>query len=149
MDAINSIFKSVGDWIPKKEIETVVLKEIKEVSSMNSLAGRHFIRIAGLSGGIAVGMAAYGAHAFKADEENEKAKTIFDSGNKLHLIHSVALLGVPLTRRPNLIGGVMTAGMVIFCGTCYYNALTGDTRVRKATPYGGILLMLSWFLMAL
>lgn len=42
----------------------------------------------------------------------------------------------------------MTTGMVIFCGTIYYHALTEDNSLRKYTPYGGILLIIAWASMA-
>jgi len=41
----------------------------------------------------------------------------------------------------------MFTGMVLFSGTLYYSSITGDRRVRFVTPYGGVLLILSWFLM--
>jgi uncharacterized membrane protein YgdD (TMEM256/DUF423 family) len=41
----------------------------------------------------------------------------------------------------------MLGGMTIFCGTIYYQALTEDLRFRKATPFGGILLIVAWLSM--
>lgn len=46
-------------------------------------------------------------------------------------------------------GSLLTAGMVLFSGSCYYHALTGNQRVRYVTPYGGILLILGWLALAL
>ncbi|KAL4220331.1 hypothetical protein ACF0H5_020738 [Mactra antiquata] len=140
---------NIAQWLPtKKEVETVIV-EVQKDMQLTNLPGGKFVKLAGLSGGLAVIMSAYGAHAFNSSCENPKMKAIFESGSKMHLIHSVALLGVPLTRRPNLVGSLMVTGMVIFSGTCYYQAITEDGRVRKATPYGGMLLILSWFAMML
>ena len=68
---------------------------------------------------------------------------------RYHLIHSVALLGVPLVRRPSLTGFLMVGGLVMFCGTTYYHAFTGDKQLRQFTPYGGILLIAAWLSMIL
>jgi len=41
----------------------------------------------------------------------------------------------------------MLSGMTIFCGTIYYQALTEDQKLRKITPYGGMLLIAAWLSM--
>ncbi|XP_023346477.1 transmembrane protein 256 homolog [Eurytemora carolleeae] len=103
-----------------------------------------FVRIAGLSGALAVSLGAYGAHVLSVDPDNAKLRATFDTANKYHLVHSVALLAVPLARVPRLSGSLFLSGMVVFCGTTYYHALTQDTTVRQYTPYGGVLLILAW-----
>ena len=45
---------------------------------------------------------------------------------RYHLIHSAALLAMPLASKPRLSGSLMLGGMALFCGTCYYHALTGE-----------------------
>jgi len=42
------------------------------------------------------------------------------------------------------VGTLMSAGMLLFCGSCYYHALTGSTVIRRITPYGGMLLIAAW-----
>ena len=44
---------------------------------------------------------------------------------------------------------VVVGGMVVFCGTTYYHALTGDKQYRRFTPYGGMLLISAWLSMIL
>ena len=61
-------------------------------------------KVAGLSGSVAVGLGAYGAHGFKP--ENKVYEKIYDTANKYHLLHSVLLCTAPLTKRPNLFGGI-------------------------------------------
>ena len=65
------------------------------------------------------------------------------------MIHSVALLGVPLVRRPGLTGLLMVGGLVMFCGTTYYHAFTGDKQLRQFTPAGGMMLIAAWLSMIL
>lgn len=63
----------------------------------------NFIRIAALSGAAAVCLAAYGRHSMKESADNKDYKQIYESANNMHLIHSVALLAVPLTKRPLIV----------------------------------------------
>jgi len=109
--------------------------------------GSPFVRLAGLSGAVAVALGAYGAHSFAADKAD--MKRVYDTANFYHFVHTLALLAVPMTRRPVLTGTLMVAGMSVFCGTIYYHALTEEKAFRKYTPYGGILLMMAWVSMAL
>lgn len=103
-----------------------------------------FTRLAGLSGALAVALGAYGAHVLGSDPDKAHLKHTFDTANKYHLIHSAVLLAIPLARRPRLSGSLFVGGMLVFCGTTYYHALTGDTQFRSYTPYGGVMLILAW-----
>lgn len=64
-------------------------------------------------------------------------------------IVSLALLAIPLTKRPWLTGTLMTTGVILFTGTCYYAAFTGDQRFNRLAPIGGTTLILAWISMAL
>jgi len=107
--------------------------------------GSLFVRLAGLSGATAVALGAYGAHTFNADKAD--MKKVYDTANFYHFIHTVALLAVPLSRKPVLTGALMVSGMTVFCGTIYYHALTEEKSLRKFTPYGGMLLIAAWLSM--
>merc|ERR1711974_452746 len=72
-------------------------------------------------------------------------KKVYDTANFHHLVHTLALLAVPLCRRPALTGTLMIAGTSLFCGTIYYHALTEQKTFRKYTPYGGIILIMACF----
>ncbi|XP_074658458.1 transmembrane protein 256 homolog [Tubulanus polymorphus] len=121
----------------------VVLKELIPMAH-----SRVFVRMAGLSGAAAVIMGAYGAHGFRDDKASD-LKMVYDTGSKYHIIHSAALLATPLCSRPHLTGTLMTVGLLLFSGSCYYHALTGNTAVRRVTPYGGMLLIAAWMSMIL
>ena len=56
---IGGILSQLSNLLPQKEVQTVVVKEIENMSLSQ---GRSFVRVAGLSGGLAVIMSAYGAH---------------------------------------------------------------------------------------
>uniref|UniRef100_UPI00398F4ECF transmembrane protein 256 n=1 Tax=Pristiophorus japonicus TaxID=55135 RepID=UPI00398F4ECF len=111
--------------------------------------GALFGRVAGLSGALAVGLGAYGAHGFRRSDRDDYLKELFQTANTYHYLHSLALLGVPHCRKPLLAGSLLTSGMAMFCGSLYYQALTGDPRLAKAAPLGGTLLIVGWAAMAL
>ncbi|KAF7258126.1 hypothetical protein EG68_04623 [Paragonimus skrjabini miyazakii] len=113
------------------------------------------IRLAGFSGALSILAGAYGAHSFSPDREKDKG--IFHTGAHYQLIHSVALLGAPQASRPYLVGcpsilmahfsqtaGLFLLGMSLFCGSCYYVALTRDARFSKIAPIGGVTLVVAW-----
>lgn len=56
-------------------------------------------RWAGISGVLAVILAAYGAHA----HELKGGKQAFTNGNQMHFFHTLVLLAMPLARRPTLV----------------------------------------------
>lgn len=79
-------------------------------------SGGIFVRLAGLSGALAVALGAYGAHAlFKRDDIPEELKEAYDRANHYHFLHTLALLGVPLTRRPALVSSCV---VLLLCQTC-------------------------------
>ncbi|GAB6025610.1 hypothetical protein CHUAL_011337 [Chamberlinius hualienensis] len=109
--------------------------------------GSTFVRVAGVSGALAVALGAYGAHVFNNKPVPEELKKVYDTGNHYHLIHSLALMAVPATRRPAITGSLFVLGMLLFCGSCYVHALTEYKPIRQVTPYGGMLLICGWISM--
>ncbi|XP_038051019.1 transmembrane protein 256 homolog isoform X2 [Patiria miniata] len=114
-----------------------------------------FIRIAGVSGFLAVALGAYGSHGLRKrvllglrKRVDDKTYEVFQTANRYHFIHTLALLAVPMTRHPTVVGVLLFLGMLGFCGTCYYSALSGSKTLNKFTPYGGMVLMAGWLAMA-
>ncbi|XP_055327292.1 transmembrane protein 256 homolog [Paramacrobiotus metropolitanus] len=105
-------------------------------------AARFFVQLAGVSGAAAVILGAYGAHAFKPS--TPEAREVFETGNRYHLIHSVALGLAPFSRHPKVTGLLFTLGMLGFCGSCYGYSLAQSQTLRQMAPYGGICLILAW-----
>lgn len=69
------------------------------------LVGRnhHFVRLAGLSGASAVILGAIGSHKLHPAHEKDETKTIFETANRFHFFHSLALLSVPFARYPAVV----------------------------------------------
>ncbi|KAK6633231.1 hypothetical protein RUM44_003832 [Polyplax serrata] len=112
-------------------------------------SGNNFVRLAGLSGAAAVILGAYGAHSIEKKVDYDERKRIYATANNYHFINSLALLGVPLCRHPVIAGSFLSLGMLIFCGTCYYDAFTGEKVLTKLTPVGGMLLIFGWLTLML
>uniref|UniRef100_A0AC11CZ25 Uncharacterized protein n=1 Tax=Ovis aries TaxID=9940 RepID=A0AC11CZ25_SHEEP len=74
---------------------------------------------------------------------------LFDTSNKQHFLHSLALLAVPLCRKPVWAGLLLASGTTLFCTTFYYQALSGDPSFQNLAPVGGSLLFFGWLALAL
>ncbi|EFN89156.1 UPF0451 protein C17orf61-like protein [Harpegnathos saltator] len=104
-----------------------------------------YVKFAALSGAMAVVLGAIGSHRhYSKDEEGQEQRRIFETANRYHFIHTLALLGLPLCRVPSMAATFMLSGIVLFCGSCYYTAFTNDRRFNKTTPIGGFCLILGW-----
>ncbi|XP_015433305.1 PREDICTED: transmembrane protein 256 homolog [Dufourea novaeangliae] len=113
-----------------------------------------YVRLAALSGAAAVALGAYGSHRKYPQEQDPENKLldhkqIFEIANRYHFIHTLAVLGLPLCRAPFLGAMFLMSGMVLFSGSCYYYAFTGDKKFSKLTPIGGVCLILGWLSMCI
>jgi len=103
-----------------------------------------FVRLAGLSGALAVGLSAYGAHVMRDSAIDPRRKMAFDTGNRYHLMHTVALLASNHSTHPRLTATLFLAGMMLFSGSCYHFGVTGKEQLRQLAPYGGMVLIAAW-----
>lgn len=62
-----------------------------------------FVRIAALLGASAVALGAYGAHRTYPKDREVELKAMFDTANRYHFFHSLALMTVPLCRNPKIV----------------------------------------------
>ncbi|XP_078460586.1 transmembrane protein 256 homolog [Lampetra planeri] len=113
------------------------------------MAEKVFLTVAGISGFLAVGLGAYGAHKFKPATSDAYLKSVFETANRYHFIHTLAMLAAPQASRPLLAGSLMTTGILLFSGSCYLLSLTGHRSLGRVTPFGGLCLMAAWLAMAL
>ncbi|XP_035214197.1 transmembrane protein 256 homolog [Stegodyphus dumicola] len=156
--SVSSYLNPVNLWnslsqvvVPKKETSSKISQAVCSACANKAMMqniGSLFIKIAGLSGATAVAMGAYGSHGFypKPDIPAE-LKDVYKTANYYHFLHTLALLAVPLTKRPLLVGSLLSIGMLGFCGTCYAYALTGNKSIVRFTPYGGTILIIAWLSM--
>ncbi|XP_034489308.1 transmembrane protein 256 [Drosophila innubila] len=116
---------------------------------LHSLMGNHyhFVRIAGLGGASAIFMGAYCKYFLKDvhdPKEQQEAQAFADVANRIHFLHSFALLCMPLAHYPVFTGIMMTVGTALFSGCMYYRALSGEKRLQHYATIGGFCLIGAW-----
>lgn len=95
---------------------------------------------------------AFGAHALRARLAPELLAA-FETGARYQQIHALALLVVALilrlhpSRAARTAGWLFTAGTVLFSGSLYALALTGERTLGMITPLGGLCLLAGWVAM--
>ncbi|XP_037028329.1 transmembrane protein 256-like isoform X1 [Bradysia coprophila] len=133
-------------------VSTEVVKKAQEMSLAKSnifknlfAFDRQLIRLAGISGAIAVGLGAYGAHVVMMNDNiPEVQKNSFRTASMYHFFGTFGLVASSMTKYPAVSGTLMAIGTTIFCGACYYYGLTGDPSARKVAPFGGTALIAAW-----
>ncbi|KAJ6624810.1 Transmembrane protein [Pseudolycoriella hygida] len=147
--AVNTM-SGIGENSSKASTE--VVKTAKEITVAKSNVfkslftfDRQLIRLAGLSGALAVGLGAYGSHVVLMDSNiPEEQKNSFRVASTYHFFGTFGLIAASLTRYPAVSGTLMAIGTAVFCGSCYYYGLTGNTVARKFAPFGGTTLIAAW-----
>lgn len=98
--------------------------------------------LAALSGAVAVGAGAFGAHGASG-----QAAEWLRTGGTYQLIHAVAALAAIQAgmRGP---GWLFVAGGAVFAGTLYLMAMGLPRWLGAVTPIGGVLLIGGWLWLA-
>jgi uncharacterized membrane protein YgdD (TMEM256/DUF423 family) len=114
---------------------------------------RFFFLAGTLSGFVAVALGAFAAHGLRAKVAPELLAT-FEVGVRYEMYHALALLGVAwaCTRWPGgaalAAGWLFVAGTVLFSGSLYALALTGEKWLGAVTPLGGLAFLAGWVCLA-
>jgi uncharacterized membrane protein YgdD (TMEM256/DUF423 family) len=117
------------------------------------LVSQVFLALGAVNAALVVAAGAYGAHALKSQLAAPQA-ALFQTAVQYHMFHAVGLLVVGLASalRPSSAllswaGGLMLAGIVLFCGSLYAAAL-GGYRAGAIAPLGGSAFIVAWLLLA-
>ncbi|EOA31713.1 hypothetical protein CARUB_v10014921mg [Capsella rubella] len=119
-----------------------VRSNLRDFRARRSMDPRIWHKVAAVSGMAALGLGTYGAHGFKP--ENPSYKQVWQTASLYHLVHTAALVSAPTTKYPNIFGGLLTAGIVAFSGTCYMVALREDRKFSTMAPFGGFAFIAAW-----
>ncbi|KAG7980592.1 hypothetical protein I3843_05G190200, partial [Carya illinoinensis] len=95
-----------------------------------------------LSGVAALGLGTYDARVFKP--VNPAYKEVWHTASLYHLVHTAALVSAPITKNPNIFGGLLTTGIIAFSGTCYAVAFLEDRKYSTLAPFGGFAFIAAW-----
>lgn len=103
-----------------------------------------WLRICAFLGFSGVAFGAMGAHAIRALGADRLEW--WNTGAKYHLFHAfaVGLTALVGPRRIHLIAGLFLAGIVLFSGSLYALALTGQRMLGRVTPLGGLCFLIGW-----
>ncbi len=113
--------------------------------------GKEIIMLAALSGALAVGIGAFGAHGLEEVLAETGRKDNYETAVKYHFYHTLALLliGVVTMIRPSWRSiqfsvWSLVFGIILFSGSLYALALTGITWFGAITPLGGLGFIMGW-----
>lgn len=106
-----------------------------------------------LGGGFALAavvIGAFGAHGLKGRLAAE-ALSIYQTGVQYHFYHALgviavglAMLHLPQSAALRASGWLMAAGILLFSGSLYVLALTGQKWLGAVAPLGGTAFILAW-----
>lgn len=102
------------------------------------------VRLAALSGALAVMAGAYGAHGAAPP-----AAGWLRTGAEYQLVHAVAALVVRREARRPLAAWLLLGGAGLFAGTLYAMALGGPLWLGAITPLGGLGMIAGWITLGL
>jgi uncharacterized membrane protein YgdD (TMEM256/DUF423 family) len=109
----------------------------------------YFLGLAGIFGGLAVALGAFGSHALRSRLPADQLR-VFETGVAYQMYHALALIGVGLmvqrfgTGLLSVAGGLFVVGILLFSGSLYMLAATRIRMFGAVTPFGGIAFILGW-----
>jgi uncharacterized membrane protein YgdD (TMEM256/DUF423 family) len=107
------------------------------------------VRLAALSGFLAVAFGAFAAHGAK----DSRAAELLHTGSLYQMTHALAVFGWLAVRK---VGGkvdvttptLFLAGSVLFSGSLYALAFGAPRALGMVTPFGGLCFLAGWLLLA-
>ena len=110
---------------------------------------RLWMTLAALSGFLAVAAGAFAAHGLK----DPKAAEVMRTGATYEMFHALAAIGCAMfvqvgARRARFAPAFFLSGSVLFSGSLYALALGAPRSVGLVTPFGGLLFLAGWLVLA-
>jgi uncharacterized membrane protein YgdD (TMEM256/DUF423 family) len=104
---------------------------------------------------LAVGLGAFGAHGLR-DRLDAYSMSVYEKAVFYHFIHSLGLLIVSYLPKTGTFSmsaassvcALLLAGVIIFSGSLYLLAVTGNRWLGAITPIGGVSFIGAWLLLA-
>ncbi|MEO8739637.1 MAG: DUF423 domain-containing protein [Casimicrobiaceae bacterium] len=118
------------------------------------MTARRCVLAAALALAIAVALGAFGAHALRSRLAPD-ALAIYQTAVQYHFWHALGLLGVGIlmtqwtaARLLAIAAWLLIAGLLLFSGSLYVVAVTGERWVGALTPLGGGAFIAAWLMVA-
>jgi uncharacterized membrane protein YgdD (TMEM256/DUF423 family) len=119
------------------------------------MTGWGWVRVGAVLGFLAVAIGAFGAHGLKARLDSLGTAATFQTGVQYHMYHALAILAVGVMTGPlkpgtagSVAGWAFLAGVVLFSGSLYVLAVTGQKWLGMIAPFGGVAMMAGWVALA-
>jgi uncharacterized membrane protein YgdD (TMEM256/DUF423 family) len=110
--------------------------------------------IAAANGALAVAAGAFAAHGL-SERLSAHALSVFETGARYHMYHALAMglaaigLRGRAARAATWSAWLFLIGIVLFCGSLYLLALSGQHVLAFVTPFGGLAFLAGWVLLAI
>jgi uncharacterized membrane protein YgdD (TMEM256/DUF423 family) len=107
------------------------------------------VRLAAISGFLAVAFGAFAAHGAK----DARAAELLHTGSLYQMTHALAVFGWLALRKSGAKTGLTTpalflVGTVLFSGSLYALAFGAPRILGMVTPFGGLCFLAGWLLLA-
>jgi uncharacterized membrane protein YgdD (TMEM256/DUF423 family) len=104
---------------------------------------------------LAVILGAFGAHGLRG-RLDDYAMSVYEKAVFYHFLHALGILVVSMLPRTGTFSApaagtvcaILLAGIVIFSGSLYLLAVTGNRLLGAITPIGGLAFIAGWLLLA-
>ncbi|MBK8062739.1 MAG: DUF423 domain-containing protein [Betaproteobacteria bacterium] len=113
-------------------------------------AAKLFLALGGAAALLAVALGAFGAHGLKSRLPVDML-AVYQTGVQYHFYHALGLvlIGLAVLHLPDsaalrTAGWLMAAGILLFSGSLYALALSGERWLGAVTPIGGLAFLLGW-----
>jgi uncharacterized membrane protein YgdD (TMEM256/DUF423 family) len=105
---------------------------------------------------LAVMIGAFGAHGLRG-RLDAYSMDVYERAVLYHFVHALGILitgalaasGVVTRLSANWAGGLLLAGVVLFSGSLYVLAVTGNRVLGAITPFGGVSFIAGWIVLAI
>ena len=104
---------------------------------------------------LAVILGAFGAHGLQ-NRLDDYSRGVYEKAVFYHFLHAMGILVVAVLGRTgtfpqqaaDMVCWCLLAGIVLFSGSLYALALTGNRALGMITPLGGLAFIIGWLLLA-
>jgi uncharacterized membrane protein YgdD (TMEM256/DUF423 family) len=104
---------------------------------------------------LAVILGAFGAHGLQ-NRLDDYSRGVYEKAVFYHFLHAIGILVVAVLSRTgtfpqqaaDMVCWCLLAGIVLFSGSLYALAVTGNRALGIVTPFGGLAFIAGWLLLA-
>ncbi len=116
--------------------------------------GRVWMALGAMGAFFSVALGAFGAHGLRG-HLSERLLAVYHTGVEYQMYHALGLLAIglwmehnPRVLYGNLAAGLLLLGILLFSGSLYLLALTGNRSLGVITPIGGLCFLTGWAVLA-